>query len=148
MLGAVTPIPQSPTEARLDAVDAPSDNLVMANTNYAVRLSCPEFTSLCPATGQPDFAHIVIDYVPRHRLVESKSLKLFLASFRNHPSFHETCSVLIGNRLALALDPIWLRVSAFWFPRGGIPIDVFWDYGVFPERMKLPPIDIPTYRAR
>ena len=116
--------PQSPDEAVLERV--PNGN---AGTDFVVRFTAPEFTSLCPMTGQPDFAHIVIDYMPDDWLVESKSLKLFLHSFRNHGAFHEDCSIYIAKRLVELLDPKWLRIGAYWYPRGGIPIDVFWQTG-------------------
>ncbi|MBO0663262.1 preQ(1) synthase [Jiella sp. MQZ9-1] len=113
-----------------------------------VRFTCPEFTSLCPVTGQPDFAHIVIDYAPDARLVESKSLKLFLTSFRNHGAFHEDCTVMIGRRVMAATEPLWLRIGGYWYPRGGIPIDVFWQSGPVPEGVYLPDQGVPTYRGR
>ena len=94
-LGSATATAQSPDEAVLERV--PTENGAMG---YVVRFTCPEFTSLCPMTGQPDFAHIVIDYVPDQWLVESKSLKLFLHSFRNHGAFHEDCTMEIAKRLA------------------------------------------------
>ena len=100
---------------------------------YLVCFTCPKFTSLCPVTGQPDFAHLVIDYVPKERLVESKSLKLFLGSFRNHGAFHEDCTLLIAKRLEAALEPVWLRIGGYWYPRGGIPIDVFYQSGAPPR---------------
>ena len=94
-----------------------------SGVDYVVRFTCPEFTSLCPMTGQPDFAHLVIDYVPEDWLVESKSLKLFLGAFRNHGAFHEDCTVMIARRLVDTLAPKWLRIGGYWYPRGGIPID-------------------------
>ena len=106
------------------------------------------FTSLCPVTGQPDFAHLVIDYAPGDWLVESKSLKLYLTSFRNHGAFHEDCTVSIGRRLADLLQPKWLRIGGYWYPRGGIPIDVFWQTGAAPEGLWLPDQGVPTYRGR
>ena len=115
---------------------------------YNVRFTAPEFTSLCPMTGQPDFAHIVIDYIPGDFLVESKSLKLFLQSFRNHGAFHEDCSVYIAKRLVELLQPKWLRIGAYWYPRGGIPIDVFWQTGPAPEGVWLPDQGVATYRGR
>ena len=96
---------------------------------YLVRFAAPEFTSLCPVTGQPDFAHLVIDYAPGETIVESKSLKLFLGSFRNHCGFHEDVTVGIGQRLADEMKPQWLRIGGYWYPRGGMPIDVFWQIG-------------------
>lgn len=119
-----------------------------AGTDYVVRFTAPEFTSLCPMTGQPDFAHIVIDYIPGDFLVESKSLKLFLQSFRNHGAFHEDCSVYIAKRLVELLQPKWLRIGAYWYPRGGIPIDVFWQTGPAPEGVWLPDQGVATYRGR
>ena len=113
-----------------------------------VRFTCPEFTSLCPVTGQPDFAHIVIDYAPDARLVESKSLKLFLTSFRNHGAFHEDCTVMIARRVIEATRPLWLRIGGYWYPRGGIPIDVFWQSGPAPEGIFLPDQGVPPYRGR
>ena len=113
-----------------------------------MRFTCPEFTSLCPVTGQPDFAHIVIDYAPDARLVESKSLKLFLTSFRNHGAFHEDCTVMIARRVVAATKPRWLRIGGYWYPRGGIPIDVFWQTGPAPEGCFLPDQGVPPYRGR
>lgn len=142
-LGKDSPLPQSPDEAVLEAVANPHQG-----TNYLVRFSCPEFTSLCPVTGQPDFAHLVIDYVPDAQIVESKSLKLFMASFRNHAAFHEDCTVGIAKRLEAAISPIWLRIGGYWYPRGGIPIDVFYQSGPPPEGLWLPVQDVAAYRGR
>ena len=115
---------------------------------YLVRFAAPEFTSLCPITGQPDFAHLVIDYAPEATLVESKSLKLFLGSFRNHGAFHEDCTLAIAKRLVAAAAPRWLRIAGYWYPRGGIPIDVFWQTGLPPEGLWLPDPGVPSYRGR
>ena len=142
-LGANTKQPNSPNEAVLERVPA-----MMGGKNAVVRFTCPEFTSLCPMTGQPDFAHIVIDYIPGEWLVESKSLKLFFTSFRNHGDFHEACTLQIADRLIALLSPVWLRVGAYWYPRGGIPIDVFWQTGAPPEGAWIPPQDVPGYRGR
>ncbi|NLI26914.1 MAG: NADPH-dependent 7-cyano-7-deazaguanine reductase QueF [Acetobacter sp.] len=142
-LGQHVAAPTSPEEAILERVPAP-----YPGRNYTVRFTAPEFTSLCPVTGQPDFAHIVIDYIPRDWIVESKSLKLYLTSFRNHGSFHEACSVQIATTLVERLDPIWLRIGAYWYPRGGIPIDVFWQTGAPPEGVWIPSQDVPGYRGR
>ncbi|TZG36295.1 preQ(1) synthase [Agrobacterium sp. B1(2019)] len=142
-LGTKVDTPESPEKAVLEKV--PNGN---AGTDYVVRFTAPEFTSLCPMTGQPDFAHIVIDYIPGDFLVESKSLKLFLQSFRNHGAFHEDCSVFIAKRLVELLQPKWLRIGAYWYPRGGIPIDVFWQTGPAPEGVWLPDQGVPTYRGR
>lgn len=142
-LGQRVVIPASPDQAVLERVAAPAQGKL-----YLVRFTCPEFTTLCPLTAQPDFAHIVIDYVPRDWIVESKSLKLFLASFRNHGTFHEGCTMQIAERLIAALDPVWLRIGGYWFPRGGMPIDVFWQSGVPPRGVWIPAQDVPGYRGR
>jgi len=99
-------------------------------------------------TGQPDFARLVIDYVPDEWLVESKSLKLYLASFRNHGAFHEDCTVNIAKRLIETLSPRWLRIGGYWFPRGGIPIDVFYQSGPASENIWLPDQGVQPYRGR
>ena len=142
-LGRSAGVPASPEEARLDRVPNPH-----RDTEYLARFTAPEFTSLCPVTGQPDFATLVIDYVPDRWLVESKSLKLFLASFRNHGAFHEDCTVMIGKRLAELLEPRFLRIGGYWYPRGGIPIDVFWQTGEPPGNVWLPDPGVPPYRGR
>ncbi|MAL88086.1 MULTISPECIES: preQ(1) synthase [unclassified Brevundimonas] len=142
-LGAQTHQPTDPDSAHLERVPNPH-----ADTLYVARFSAPEFTSLCPVTGQPDFAHLVIDYVPGDWLVESKSLKLYLTSFRNHGAFHEDCTVAIGKRLVALLDPKWLRIGGYWYPRGGIPIDVFWQTGGVPEGVWLPEQGVAGYRGR
>jgi 7-cyano-7-deazaguanine reductase len=143
LLGKPSRLPASPDQAALDRVPNPHPG-----TNYLARFTCPEFTTLCPITGQPDFAILVIDYVPRKWLLESKSLKLFLASFRNHGAFHEDCTVGIGKRVAKLLAPKWLRIGGYWYPRGGIPIDVFWQAGKLPAGIWLPDQGIAPYRAR
>jgi 7-cyano-7-deazaguanine reductase len=142
-LGRPSTIPASPDEARLDRVANPHPD-----TDYVARFTAPEFTSLCPVTGQPDFALLVIDYVPDRWLVESKSLKLFLNSFRNHGAFHEDCTVGVGKRLADLLDPVWLRIGGYWYPRGGMPIDVFWQTDAPPPGLWLPDQGVPPYRGR
>lgn len=142
-LGRAVDTPENPEAAVLEKV--PNGN---QGTDYVVRFTAPEFTSLCPMTGQPDFAHIVIDYIPDAHLVESKSLKLFLHSFRNHGAFHEDCSIYIAKRLVDLLAPKWLRIGAYWYPRGGIPIDVFWQTGEAPKGVWLPEQGVATYRGR
>ncbi|MFM7334649.1 MAG: preQ(1) synthase [Tabrizicola sp.] len=142
-LGQKTELPASPETAVLERV--PTGH---SGSRYVVRFTAPEFTSLCPMTGQPDFAHSVIDYIPRGWLVESKSLKLFLHSFRNHGAFHEDCTIDIAKRLVSFLDPEWLRIGAYWYPRGGIPIDVFWQTGAPPEGVWLPDQGVAPYRGR
>jgi len=113
-----------------------------------VRFTCPEFTSLCPVTGQPDFAHLVIDYVPEATILESKSLKLYLGAFRNHGAFHEDCTVTIARKLVGTLTPIWLRIGGYWYPRGGIPIDIFYQTGEPPAGLWLPDPGVAPYRGR
>ena len=142
-LGRPTPLPASPEAARLETVPNPHPGLL-----YLVRFTCPEFTSLCPLTGQPDFAHLVIDYVPDGKILESKSLKLYLGSFRNHGAFHEDCTLAIARRLAETLTPHWLRIAGCWYPRGGIPIDVFYQTAKPPEGLWLPDPGVPPYRGR
>jgi 7-cyano-7-deazaguanine reductase len=142
-LGRAVEWPHSPDQAQIDRVPNPQ-----ADTNYVVRFTAPEFTSLCPVTGQPDFAHLVIDYVPGKWLLESKSLKLYVASFRNHGAFHEDCTVMIGKRIAAAIKPKWLRIGGYWYPRGGIPIDVFWQTGKLPAGMWIPDQGVAPYRGR
>jgi 7-cyano-7-deazaguanine reductase len=142
-LGARTPLPASPEEAILERVPNPQPDIA-----YCVRFTAPEFTSLCPLTGQPDFAHLMIDYVPGDWLVESKSLKLFLGSFRNHGAFHEDCTISIARRLVDLLEPQWLRIGGYWYPRGGMPIDVFYQTGAAPEGVWIPDQSVPPYRGR
>jgi 7-cyano-7-deazaguanine reductase len=142
-LGRRVPLPKSPDEARLESVPNPH-----ADEDYVVRFTAPEFSCLCPITGQPDFAHFVIDYCPAKALVESKSLKLFLTSFRNHGAFHEDCTVLIGKRVVAAIKPKYLRIAGFWAPRGGMPIDVFWQTGKLPNGVSLPDTGVSPYRGR
>ena len=142
-LGKPSAIPASPAQAVLDRVQNPH-----ADTDYVARFTAPEFTTLCPITGQPDFAHLVIDYVPGRWLLESKSLKLYLASFRNMAAFHEDCTVNIGKRVVSAIRPKYLRIAGFWYPRGGIPIDVFWQTGKLPKDVWLPDLEVEPYRGR
>nr|WP_246401838.1 preQ(1) synthase [Gluconacetobacter dulcium] len=142
-MGRAAAQPASPEDATLERVPAPH-----RDRRYLVRFTAPEFTSLCPVTGQPDFAHLVIDYVPDQWIVESKSLKLFLTSFRNHGAFHEACSVQIATTLVDLLSPVWLRIGAYWYPRGGMPIDVFWQTGAPPADVWIPDQGVPGYRGR
>src|SRR6267154_657586 len=127
-LGRPTALPASPDKAVLETVPNPQPTAL-----YLVRFTAPEFTTLCPVTGQPDFAHLVIDYAPRAKLVESKSLKLYLGSFRNQADFHEACTLPIGG---------------YWYPRGGMPIDVFWQTGQPPKGLWLPDPGVAPYRGR
>ncbi|MBM7068024.1 preQ(1) synthase [Actibacterium sp. 188UL27-1] len=142
-LGSNAALPNNPEEAQLERVQNPQ-----ADVSYNVRFTAPEFTSLCPMTGQPDFAHLVIDYVPAAWLVESKSLKLYLGAFRNHGAFHEDCTISIARRLVSFLEPHWLRIGGYWYPRGGIPIDVFWQTGHPPDTTWIPDQGVPPYRGR
>jgi len=142
-LGRNVSLPQSPEEAVIEAVPNPH-----SGEDYLVRFTAPEFTSICPITGQPDFAHFVIDYVPAKSIVESKSLKLFLGSFRNHGAFHEDCTLTIGKRVVAAIKPKYLRIAGYWYPRGGIPIDIFWQTGKLPKDVWLPETGVAPYRGR
>jgi 7-cyano-7-deazaguanine reductase len=142
-LGVNTALPPSPDEAILERVANPHPE-----TLYAARFACPEFTCLCPITGQPDFAHFVIDYCPQAWLLESKSLKLYLASFRNTGAFHEDATVSIGKRVAALIEPVFLRIGGYWYPRGGIPIDVFWQTGKLPQGIWIPDQGVAPYRGR
>ena len=142
-LGGDSKAPTTPDEANLETVPNPR-----AGVDYVVRFTCPEFTSLCPVTGQPDFAHLVVDYIPGDVLVESKSLKLYFQSFRNHAAFHEDCTVGIAQRLVELLDPKWLRIGGYWYPRGGIPIDVFFQHGDVPAGVWVPEQKVEPYRGR
>jgi 7-cyano-7-deazaguanine reductase len=143
ILGGPSRVPESPDKAVLERVPNPH-----TDTYYVARFTAPEFTTLCPVTGQPDFAHLVIDYVPGAWLVESKSLKLYLASFRNHGAFHEDCTVAIGKRITSLLEPHYLRIGGYWYPRGGMPIDVFWQTGTLPKGVWLPDQGVAPYRGR
>ncbi len=143
LLGGSSTLPATPDVATLERVPNPHPD-----TDYVARFAVPEFTSLCPVTGQPDFAHLVIDYVPDLWLVESKSLKLYLGSFRNHGAFHEDCTIAIGKRLVDLLCPRYFRIGGYWYPRGGIPIDVFWQTGPLPAGVWLPDPGVAPYRGR
>ncbi|MGH7108882.1 MAG: preQ(1) synthase [Stellaceae bacterium] len=142
-LGRPAPLPGSPEAALLETVPNPHPGVL-----YLVRFTCPEFTSLCPLTGQPDFAHLVIDYAPAEKILESKSLKLYLGAFRNHGAFHEDCTLAIARRLVATLTPHWLRLGGYWYPRGGIPIDVFYQTGEPPKELWLPDPGVAPYRGR
>ena len=142
-LGGSDQAAASPEKAALETVPNPQ-----ADEDYLVRFSCPEFTSVCPVTGQPDFAHLVIDYAPNTQLIESKSLKLYLAAFRNHGAFHEDCTLSIAKKITTAATPKWLRIGGYWYPRGGIPIDVFYQTGTIPRGLWIPDQGVPGYRGR
>ena len=142
-LGRPVKMPESPDAAVIDKVPNPHPG-----SEYLVRFTAPEFTTLCPITGQPDFAHLVMDYVPDEHLVESKSLKLFLSSFRNHGAFHEDCTLAIAKRVIDEIAPAWLRMAGYWYPRGGIPIDVFFQTGPAPNGLWLPDAGVAPYKGR
>jgi 7-cyano-7-deazaguanine reductase len=142
-LGRQVRLPPSPDEAELEAVTNPH-----SDTDYLVRFTAPEFTTLCPVTGQPDFALFVIDYVPAKSIVESKSLKLYLGSFRNYAAFHEHCTIAIGKKIIAAIRPKYLRIGGYWYPRGGMPIDIFWQTGKLPAGVWLPDSGVASYRGR
>ena len=142
-LGRNVKQPAAPDKARLESVANPHPD-----ADYVVRFTAPEFTTLCPITGQPDFAHLVIDYVPGAAIVESKSLKLFLTSFRDASGFHEATTIAIAKRIADAIKPQYLRIAGYWYPRGGIPIDVFWQTGKLPKDVWLPDTGVAPYRGR
>jgi 7-cyano-7-deazaguanine reductase len=142
-LGRSVETPASPEVAVLERVPNPQ-----AGVLYLARFTAPEFTSLCPVTGQPDFARLVIDYAPGDWLIESKSLKLYLGSFRNHGGFHEDVTLSIGKKIVEVAAPTWLRIGGYWYPRGGIPIDVFWQTAAPPEGLWLPDQGVEPYRGR
>jgi 7-cyano-7-deazaguanine reductase len=142
-LGKQTALPESPDKAKLERIANPHKG-----TAYCIRFTAPEFTSICPVTGQPDFAHLMIDYVPKDWIVESKALKLFLGSFRNHGAFHEDCTVAIAKRIIAEIKPAWLRIGGYWYPRGGMPIDVFYATGPAPKDVWIPEQDVAGYKGR
>ena len=142
-LGNETVLPDAPEKALLESVNNPQSEV-----DYLVRFTAPEFTSLCPLTGQPDFAHLVIDYIPNEKLIESKSLKLYLGSYRNHGAFHEDCTISIARRLIKEISPKWIRIGGYWYPRGGMPIDVFFAFGEIPNGVWVPEQEVSPYRGR
>jgi 7-cyano-7-deazaguanine reductase len=142
-LGAAARPAASPEEALLERVPNPHPGAL-----YLARFTAPEFTSICPVTGQPDIGILMIDYVPGDWLIESKSFKLYLMSYRNHGAFHEDCTLAIAKKFVEVAAPLWLRIGAYWNPRGGIPIDVFWQTGAPPEGLWLPDQGIGAYRGR
>ncbi len=132
-----------PTPKILQKVENPH-----LDVDYAIRLTCPEFTSICPITSQPDFANLLIDYVPNTSIIESKSLKLYLFSYRNHGAFHESCTVQIAKDLIYCIKPKWLRIGGYWYPRGGIPIDIFFQSGKLPKGIWVKEQIVPNYSGR
>ena len=142
-LGNHIEIPMRPDKNILEKINNPKEGF-----NYSIRLTCPEFTSICPVTSQPDFAYLIIDYVPDKFIVESKSFKLYLLGYRNHGAFHEDCTVSLAQDIVDLLSPKWLRIAGYWYPRGGIPIDIFWQTGEKPTNLFLPDHEVPNYRGR
>ena len=142
-LGKKSKIPDSPDDVILDTVKNPHPD-----EDYCIRFSSPEFTSICPITSQPDFGIIIIDYIPKKLIIESKSLKLFLFSFRDYGGFHEDCTLKIGKKILKSVKPKWIRVTAFWNPRGGIPIDIFYQKGNIPKGVYINEPDIKPYTGR
>ena len=142
-LGKESKIPQKPDISSLEKVNNPKPNVT-----YSVRFTCPEFTSICPVTSQPDFGYLIIDYVPKDFLVESKSLKLYLLGYRNHGAFHEDCTISIAKDIDNLLKPNWLRIAGIWYPRGGIPIDIFWQTKNIPKGCLVPELNFSPYRGR
>ena len=142
-LGYKSKVPEFPDKNILEKITNPK-----VDVNYAIRFTCPEFTSICPVTSQPDFAHIVIDYVPNKFIVESKSFKLYLLGYRNHGAFHEDCTISIAEDIIKLLSPKWLRIGGYWYPRGGIPIDIFWQSCAQPKDLYLPELNFPLYKGR
>ncbi len=142
-LGKQTKSSENPESFNLEFVDNPHQD-----KEYVIRLSTPELTSICPITSQPDFGNIYIDYIPRKKILESKSFKLFIHSFRNHGAFHEDCTIYIAKRIINKIEPAWLRISGYWNPRGGIPIDIFYQTGSQPKNVWVDEIKINPYRGR
>ena len=142
-LGNKSSIPTHPDKTVLEKVANPK-----IGVDYAIRLTCPEFTSICPITSQPDFAYIIIDYVPNEFIVESKSFKLYLLGYRNHGAFHEDCTITLAQDIIDLLLPKWLRIAGYWYPRGGIPIDIFWQTSEKPINLFLPEHSVTNYRGR
>ena len=125
--------PKSPEGFKFDLIKN-----INSKFSYNIRLNIPEFTSICPVTSQPDFGTIIIDYIPKKWLVESKSLKVYILSFRNYGIFHEDAVMRIGKDLVNIMKPNWLRIAGYFAPRGGIPIDVFWQSGKKPNNVVIP----------
>ena len=142
-LGKKSDIPNDPEKFKLESITNPH-----RAKDYVIRLSSPEFTSICPITSQPDFGNIIVDYVPNKKIVESKSYKLFLFSFRNFGGFHEDCTIKIAKKIIKSVKPKWLRVGGFWNPRGGIPIDIFFQTHNPPKNVWIKEYDITPYKGR
>lgn len=141
-LGTMVDIPTRPEDAVLDTFQNQNPAI-----DYVVRLTAPELTSICPITKQPDFAVLIVDYVPHQRLVESKSFKLFLESFRTVGTFNEDCTSYIHQRLCQSLAPKYIRTVGLWNARGGITIDVVLESGKLPANCLLLPLERVAYRG-
>tara|TARA_Y100001968_G_scaffold331473_1_gene386277 strand:- start:1391 stop:1846 length:456 start_codon:yes stop_codon:yes gene_type:complete len=133
VLGKNTKIPNSPIGFKFDLIKNRNRKFI-----FNVRLTITEFTSICPVTTQPDFGILFIDYVPKSSLVESKSLKTYIHSYRNYGIFHEDVVIKIGTDIFNSIRPIWFRIAGYFAPRGGIPIDVFWQSGKKPINVVIP----------
>ena len=142
-LGSKSNVKSSPDSFILDCVNNPH-----LDHDYSIRFIAPEFTSICPITSQPDFGKIIIDYVPNKLLMESKSFKLFLFSFRDYGGFHEDCTIKISKKIIKYVKPKWIRVASFWNPRGGIPIDIISQTGKKPVNVIVSELNIPIYGNR
>ena len=133
VLGKSIIVPKSPEGFKFDLIKNSNKKLV-----FNIRLSVSEFTSICPVTKQPDFGILIIDYVPKNWLVESKSFKTYIHSYRNYGIFHEDVVMKIGVELFKTMKPIWFRIAGYFAPRGGIPIDVFWQSSKKPKNIEIP----------
>ena len=142
-LGKVSDVSLTPNKDVLEKHTNPH-----IDTKYCVRFTCPEFTSICPITSQPDFARLKLLFLQKKYIVESKSLKLYLLGYRNHGAFHEDCTITIGKHLINLFKPHWFRISGIWYPRGGIPIDIFWQSKNKPTNMVIPELVCSLYKGR
>ena len=133
VLGKSIIVPKSPEGFKFDLIKNSNKKLV-----FNIRLSVSEFTSICPVTKQPDFGILIIDYVPKNWLVESKSFKTYIHSYRNYGIFHEDVVMKIGVELFKTMKPVWFRIAGYFAPRGGIPIDVFWQSSKKPKNLEIP----------
>ena len=133
VLGKTTITPNTPEGFKFDLIENTNKKLA-----YNIRLSVSEFTSICPVTKQPDFGVLIIDYVPKNRLVESKSFKIYIQSYRNYGIFHEEAVMKVGVDLFKSIKPVWFRIAGYFAPRGGIPIDVFWQSSKKPNNLEIP----------
>ena len=133
VLGKTSIAPKSPEGFKFDLIKNSNKN-----QSFTIRLSVSEFTSICPVTKQPDFGFLIIDYIPKNWLVESKSFKIYIQSYRNYGIFHEEAVMKIGVDLFKSIKPVWFRIAGYFAPRGGIPIDVFWQSSKKPTNLEIP----------